>query len=48
MKIYINGTNLLFWSKMLDDREASFSGPSDQLGTYPTVKRINLGVNITF
>jgi TonB-linked SusC/RagA family outer membrane protein len=48
LKLYINGNNLLFWSDLPDDREASFSGGSDAAGTYPTVKRVNLGIDVTF
>jgi TonB-linked SusC/RagA family outer membrane protein len=48
LRFYLNGSNLLFWSKMPDDREANigssnFSGQ----GAYPTVRRINLGLNIS-
>lgn len=48
LKIFLNGNNLFFWSELPDDREASFSGGADNLGTYPTVKRINLGFDLTF
>ncbi|WP_226334025.1 SusC/RagA family TonB-linked outer membrane protein [Echinicola marina] len=47
MRLYINGNNLLLWTDMPDDRESNFGGPSYQ-GAYPTVKRINLGLNVTF
>ena len=47
-RIFLNGNNLFFWSKLPDDRESSFSGGSDSSGTYPTVKRINLGIDVTF
>lgn len=48
MRLYVNGNNLLFWSKMPDDREANvgssnFSGQ----GAYPTVRRINFGINLS-
>jgi hypothetical protein len=48
MRVYVNGNNLLFWSKMPDDREANvgssnFSGQ----GAYPTVRRINFGFNLS-
>lgn len=48
MRIYLNGDNLLFWSKMPDDREANI-GSSNYAGqgAYPTVRRINLGLNIS-
>lgn len=45
-KIYLNGNNLLLWTKMPDDRESNFSGGSS-FGAYPTVKRFNLGIDIT-
>ncbi|GAB3651295.1 TonB-dependent receptor [Echinicola sediminis] len=47
MRLYINGNNLLLWTDMPDDRESNFGGPSYQ-GAYPTVRRINLGLNVTF
>ncbi len=37
-----------FWSKLPDDREAAWSGGSANTGAYPTVKRINFGINLTF
>jgi len=48
LRVYMSGNNLFFWSKLPDDREASMVGPSDAIGTYPSLKRINLGVNLTF
>ncbi len=48
LRIFINGNNLIFWSKLPDDRESSSSGGSDSQGTYPTAKRINLGFDLTF
>jgi TonB-linked SusC/RagA family outer membrane protein len=48
LKIYINGNNLIFWSKLPDDKEGSFSGVLGSINTYPTVKRINLGIDVTF
>ncbi|MCH7402049.1 SusC/RagA family TonB-linked outer membrane protein [Belliella kenyensis] len=47
MRVYVNGNNLLLWTKMPDDRESNFGGPSWQ-GAYPTIRRINLGLNVTF
>ncbi|HTN36002.1 MAG TPA: SusC/RagA family TonB-linked outer membrane protein [Arachidicoccus sp.] len=44
-KIYLNGDNLLLWTKMPDDRESNFSG-SSSFGAYPTVRRFNLGIDI--
>jgi TonB-linked SusC/RagA family outer membrane protein len=48
LRIYLNGNNLLFWSKMPDDREGTFVGADNASGAYPTTKRINLGVDVTF
>jgi TonB-linked SusC/RagA family outer membrane protein len=49
LRIYINGNNLYTWTKMPDDRESNFAGTGwASQGAYPTVKRYNLGVNITF
>lgn len=45
-KIYVNGNNLLLWTKMPDDRESNYSGNSS-FGAYPTLKRFNLGIDIT-
>lgn len=47
LRIYLNGDNLLLWTKMPDDRESNFSGYSSS-GAYPTVRRFNLGLDITF
>ncbi|WP_064198215.1 MULTISPECIES: SusC/RagA family TonB-linked outer membrane protein [Emticicia] len=49
LRVYINGNNLYAWSKMPDDRESNFAGTGwASQGAYPTVKRYNLGLNITF
>ena len=45
LRFYLNGDNLLLWTKMPDDRESNFSGGD---GAYPTVRRFNLGMDITF
>lgn len=47
-RLFLNGNNLFFWSNLPDDRETTHSGASARQGAYPTVKRINLGVEITF
>jgi hypothetical protein len=44
LRVYVNGNNLLLWTKMPDDREVD-NGVST---AYPTVRRINFGCNITF
>ncbi|TDN90390.1 TonB-linked SusC/RagA family outer membrane protein [Salegentibacter sp. 24] len=49
LRVYVNGNNLLLWSEMPDDRESNFAGTGwASQGAYPTVKRFNLGLNITF
>lgn len=49
LRVFLNGNNLLFWSKMPDDRESNYAGTGwASQGAYPTVKRFNLGANITF
>jgi hypothetical protein len=49
LRIFLNGNNLVFWSKMPDDRESNYAGTGwASQGAYPTVKRFNLGANITF
>lgn len=45
-RLYLNGDNLLMWTDMPDDRESNFSGNAS-LGAYPTVKRFNIGIDIT-
>ncbi|MCF0244360.1 MAG: TonB-dependent receptor [Bacteroidaceae bacterium] len=42
-RIYLNGNNLFMWSKMPDDCERGSSGD----GVYPTMRRFNLGFDIT-
>ena len=49
MRLYLNGNNLLLWSKMPDDREANIGGATYAgQGAYPTLRRINLGLNLSF
>jgi hypothetical protein len=48
LRIFMNGTNLFFWSNLPDDRETTHSGGSATEGAYPTTKRINLGIDLTF
>ncbi|GAB3027868.1 TonB-dependent receptor [Niabella terrae] len=49
LRIYLNGNNLLVWTKMPDDRESNFGGSGvPTQGAYPTFRRFNLGANITF
>ena len=48
-RIFVNGNNLILWSKMPDDRESNFSsgGGDSSNGAYPTMRRFNLGVDLT-
>ncbi|WP_457129475.1 TonB-dependent receptor [Mucilaginibacter sp. HD30] len=48
-RLFVNGNNLLLWTKMPDDRESNFaSGGNDSgNGAYPTLKRYNVGLEIT-
>ena len=48
LRLYVNGNNLFLWSDMPDDRESNTSGGSGSSGTYPTVKRVNFGIDVTF
>jgi TonB-linked SusC/RagA family outer membrane protein len=49
LRVYLSGNNLLLWTKMPDDRESNFAGTGwASQGAYPTVKRVNLGLNLTF
>lgn len=43
LRIFLNGNNLMMWTNMPDDREVN----GDMNTAYPTVRRINLGLNIT-
>ena len=48
MRIFLNGNNLAFWSKLPDDREGAVTGGSAANGAYPATKRITLGIDVTF
>ena len=48
MRLFLNGNNLFFWSKLPDDREQTYTGGSATEGAYPTLKRVNLGIELTF
>ncbi|MBL3657227.1 TonB-dependent receptor [Fulvivirga sp. 2943] len=49
LRVYMNGNNLWLWTDMPDDRESNFAGTGwASQGAYPTVKRYNLGLNLTF
>ena len=49
MRFYLNGNNLTFWSKLPDDRESNALGGTGlgSQGAYPTVRRVNLGLNLS-
>lgn len=46
-RLYLNGDNLYLWTTMPDDRESN-TGYSSSDGAYPTVRRFNIGIDITF
>lgn len=46
LRLFLNGTNLFYWSDLPDDRQSTYSGGSATQGAYPTVKRINLGIEL--
>lgn len=49
IRLFVNGNNLLLWTKMPDDRESNFAGTGwASQGAYPTVRRYNFGANIVF
>lgn len=48
LRLYLNANNLFFWSNLPDDRQGTYSGGSATEGAYPTVKRINLGIELSF
>lgn len=48
LRLFLNGNNLFFWSELPDDRETTYSGGSATQGAYPTLRRINLGIDLMF
>jgi TonB-linked SusC/RagA family outer membrane protein len=51
MKLFVNGNNLYLWTTLPDDREFNGDGNlagSDYRGDYPTMRRINFGLNLNF
>jgi len=48
IKLFVNGNNLLLWSDMPDDRSWNGDGAASYRGNYPTLKRVNLGMNLNF
>lgn len=47
LRVFVNGDNLFLWTKMPDDREANLGGYGSTNGAYPTVRRFNVGLDIT-
>lgn len=49
IRLFVNGNNLTFWSKMPDDRESNALGGTGlgSQGAYPTVRRVNFGFNLS-
>lgn len=47
-RIFVNGNNLFYWSRLPDDREDTYSGGGAGQGAYPTMRRINLGIDLSF
>jgi hypothetical protein len=46
MKFKLSGNNLLFWSELPEDRETSLSAWESNL--YPNLKRVNIGIDVSF
>ena len=46
LRIFLNGNDLFFWSKLPDDREANLGPTYSGQGAYPSVKRYNLGIKL--
>ncbi len=48
-RLFVNGTNLALWTKMPDDRESNFSSGGGSLqGAYPSSRRFNFGIDVSF
>ena len=48
LRLYVNGNNLVFWSKLPDDREGNVGSSNfPGQGAYPTVRRVNFGFNLS-
>ena len=48
LRLFLNGNDLLFWSDLPDARTTTYTGGSATNGAYPTLKRVNFGVDISF
>jgi hypothetical protein len=47
IKLFVNGNNLWWWSRLPDDRENN-GGLLGAAGAYPTLRRINFGFKVNF
>lgn len=48
LKLIVGGNNLCFWSKLPEDREQSVYNGGGTGTLYPNVKRVNIGLNVSF
>ncbi len=48
LRIFANGNDLFFWSDIPDARESVYSGGNAVNGTYPTLRRVNFGIDLSF
>lgn len=48
LRIFMNGNNLWVWSQMPDDRESNFGTGAAWEGAYPMMRRVNLGLTMSF
>lgn len=48
LRIFMNGNNLWVWSRMPDDRESNFGTGAAWEGAYPMIRRVNLGLTMSF
>ncbi|MEX2639067.1 MAG: TonB-dependent receptor [Balneolales bacterium] len=48
IRVFLTANNLFFWSNLPDDRETTHSGAGASTGAYPTTRRTNLGIDVTF
>ena len=48
LRLFLNGNDLFFWSDLPDARTTTYSGGSATQGAYPTLKRINFGIDLSF
>jgi hypothetical protein len=47
LRIFLNGNNLLYWSDLPEDKEGASQAGTD-VAIYPTCRRINMGIELTF